>query len=150
MIQRIQTLYLLLIVIAEGLLTQFNFINYTNNSSTYNLNVFGIKSAEGIELVSDQKQLVLLCLAVLMSILGIALFNNRKLQKKFVKVLSFVCLAQMAYVTTSCYRLFEQEVESYHLGIGSYLVIAAGLLSILASRAIKKDDDLIKSVDRIR
>jgi len=42
------------------------------------------------------------------------------------------------------------ETSVSEKGIGMFLPILAILLVVLANKAIKKDEDLIKSVDRLR
>ena len=150
MIQRIQSLYLILIVIAQSLITQFNFVNFTVNGVDFNLNSNGIIDAKAIHSTEDSKQLILIVLAILFAIISLALFKNRALQIKFTKFISFVCLIQASFVGISTYHFFESNVENLQLGVASFLILISGILAVLATKAIKKDDDLVKSVDRIR
>lgn len=150
MIQRIQSLYLILIVILQSLITQFNFVNFTANGVDFNLNSNGIIDTKAIHSTEDSKQLVLVVLAILFALISLALYKNRTLQIKFTKFISFICLIQVSFIGISTYHFFESNVENLELGFASILVIISGTLAFLATKAIKKDDDLVKSVDRIR
>ena len=46
--------------------------------------------------------------------------------------------------------MISGEISVSEKGIGMFLPILAILLLVLANNAIKKDEDLVKSVDRLR
>ncbi len=58
----------------------------------------------------------------------------------------------MFYLIDKAQAMFEgMQIEAeIHYGIGTYLPLLAVVLNILATRAIKKDDKLVRSADRLR
>ena len=150
MIQRIQSLYLTLVILTQILISQFNFINFSAAGIDYHLNTNGIIDTTGKYSQEESKQLLLVGLAIFFAVISIVLFKNRPLQIKFTKFISFVCLMQVAFVCVSTYHFAENDTTNIQLGVSSYLALISGILAILAGKAIKKDDNLVKSVDRIR
>lgn len=82
--------------------------------------------------------------AALLSLISIFRYSNRKQQL----LLSYVTVvSELAAVV--CAFIYKTEVFEL-FGYGFYALIIAIPFTILAIRGIKKDDNLIKSVDRIR
>ena len=150
MLQRIQSLYLLGTIVLQVLITQFSFLNFTKQGAEYTLSAFGIVGAQGKILVSEQKQLFIIILSCVFALAATFSFKNRKLQLKLVKFIGFICAAQLSFAAISAYRLMEDGASQLNPGICSYLILLCLVLVILTSKSIKKDEDLIKSVDRIR
>ncbi len=132
MIQRIQSIYLVIAAIG-ALLSAFLFPMWT---------------AEGFDyFASSDLVLFGLILAIaLISLIGIFLFKKRRLQMKMCSLISLLSVVCGVYVG---YQYYNYDVEST-LGIGAFFLIFPLFSSIMAKKAIKKDDDLIRSVDRIR
>ena len=135
MIQRIQSVYLALAAIVAGSLP------FVSNSweTTENAAVFAI---------DKQYLLVGLLISAVMSLASIFMFKNRKSQfviNRLNIILNFILLAVFVYssLTTS------GEMEVSEKGVGILPIISIVLL-VLANKAIKKDEDLVKSVDRLR
>lgn len=81
----------------------------------------------------------------------VAIFNYKKRQHQFVInrlniILNLILLGLFVYRSLT---LSGEEVAS-EKGIGIFLPIAAVVCLVLANRAIKKDEELVKSVDRLR
>ena len=150
MVQRIQSVYLAGTVLIQLLISQFSFLAFTQNNIAYSLTAFGVVDNKGVGVEQDYKQLFIIVLACVFGIVSILLFKNRKLQIKLTKLIGFICIAQLSFAAISFYRLNEANVQSLSIGIGTILIPVCAVLSILARVAIKKDDNLIKSVDRIR
>ena len=136
MIQRIQTLYLMLaVVISAGLI--FIFQLWTNN--------------EGVSVFAKDNYLYLglFISSALLSLFSIFSFKNRKTQFMLGRlniILNFILLG--IFVTQSLNLSGEADVSEK--GIGILLPILSIVLLVLANKAIKKDEDLVKSVDRLR
>ena len=136
MIQRIQTVYLIIAaVIAGGL--PFVFSLWTNS--------------EGAEVFAKDEitYLGLFAGSAVMSIIAIFMFKNR--QSQFVLdrlniILNFILLGLFVYRSLS----LSGETEVSEKGIGILLPILSIVFLVLANKAIKKDEDLVKSVDRLR
>ncbi|WP_066224532.1 DUF4293 domain-containing protein [Formosa haliotis] len=136
MIQRIQTIYLLLAAIVScGLIFVFNLWTNQEGVLIYAEDVY---SAFGLFLASG-----------LLSIITIFLYSNRKLQFVLGRlniILNFILLGFFVYQSLNV----SGETQVSEKGIGMFLPIISIVLLVLANKAIKKDEDLVKSVDRLR
>ncbi|WP_299097980.1 DUF4293 domain-containing protein [uncultured Winogradskyella sp.] len=136
MIQRIQTLYLFLsVVISAGLIFVFHL--WTN---TEDVKVFA---------ANDYLYLGLFLASALLSLIAIFSFKNRKSQFVMGRVniiLNFILLGIFVYQSLN----ISGETNVSEKGIGILLPIFSIVCLVLANKAIKKDEDLVKSVDRLR
>jgi peptidoglycan/LPS O-acetylase OafA/YrhL len=141
MIQRIQSIWLLLTAVVTGLL--------------FKVPVYGGKLGNETtrEMLIGQNYLLMIVAAVLVIIPAVAIFffKNRSTQKKLIWVsillqIVFVVLVWMEATTFSDVQQFVQE--SYQLG--AILPIVAIIFLILAYRGISHDEKLIRSADRLR
>ena len=136
MIQRIQTLYLFLAAgISAGLIYVFHL--WTN--------------VEGVEVFADDINYVfaLFLASAFFSIVSIFRFKNRKSQFVLGRlniILNFILLGVFVYQSLN----LSGETYVSEKGIGILLPIFSIVCLVLANRAIKKDEDLVKSVDRLR
>ena len=136
MIQRIQTLYLILATgISAGLIFVFHL--WTNSD--------GIK----VYATDDYIYLGLFISSALLTLISIFNFKNRKSQFVMGRlniILNFILLGIFVYRSQT---LFGETTVS-EKGIGMLLPIFSIVCLVLANKAIKKDEDLVKSVDRLR
>lgn len=82
---------------------------------------------------------------------GITVFQFRDRQRQFVLnrvniLLQFILLGFFVYRSLS----LSGGVNSPEKGIGMLIPVFSIVFLVLANRAIKKDEDLVKSVDRLR
>ncbi len=136
MLQRIQSIYLLLVVLLSSVGSM--------------LIPFGV-SAEGEQLVANNHILVLGMFSViaLLGVLGIFMFKNRQLQFVLGRInilLNFILLGVFVYWSLN----LSGETVVSEKGIGMLFPIISIVLLVMANKAIKKDEDLVKSVDRLR
>ena len=88
-------------------------------------------------------------LSALLSIVTIFLFKNRKLQFVLGRLnilINLILLGLLIYLSLT----LSGEAMVSEKGIGMFLPIIVILVLVLANKAIKKDEDLVKSVDRLR
>ena len=93
--------------------------------------------------------LALFLASALVSIVTIFLFSNRKLQFVLGRlniILNFVLLGLFVYWSLKV----SGESQISEKGIGMLIPIVSIVFLVLANKAIKKDEDLVKSVDRLR
>lgn len=148
MIQRIQTVFLLLAVL---FLTLQTFTPMVLSKSPEPEGVF----QDGRLLVSEyQVSLALLAAAILASLITIFLFKNRKLQKNLV-ILSIVLI--IACHIAGYFYFFpsgSQSTSTLQAGlkpaVGAVLPLFGLILLALAYRFIDKDEKIVKSMDRLR
>lgn len=136
MIQRIQTLYLSITAIISGGLI-FIFYLWLNN--------------EGVKVYAKDNHLVLslFLLSALLALIAIFRFKNRKSQfilGRLNIILNFILLGIIVYQSLN----ISGEISFSKKGIGVLLPIFSIVCLALANKAIKKDEDLVKSVDRLR
>ena len=136
MIQRIQSLYLLLSIVISVVLPFF--VPIWKNADS--LNVY----------VTDCIYPLLMFLASgFLSLLTIMNFKNRKRQfiiGRLNIILNFLLLGLFVYLSLN----LSGEIFISEKGIGMSLPLISIVFLALANKAIKKDEDLVKSVDRIR
>ncbi|SHH31219.1 DUF4293 domain-containing protein [Winogradskyella jejuensis] len=136
MIQRIQTLYLLVaIAISAGLIFVFDL--YTDKNQTL---VFA---------KDNYLYLGLFLGSALLSLISIFSYKNRKSQFVLGRlniILNFILLGVFVYQSLN----LSGEATVSEKGIGMILPIFSIVFLVLANKAIKKDEDLVKSVDRLR
>lgn len=139
MIQRIQSIFLALAGLCGGALFGLPFA--TSEPTTEGF------LADGIFNIQDHIGLLILTVAVtLIAIASIFLFNNRILQMNVGKlnlVLAFGLLAWTAYQ-------FVSFGDAASFGFGLVMPVLVIILTFLANRFIQKDEDLVRSADRIR
>ena len=144
MIQRIQTLWLLLSAIGFGL----NMLP----------NIFLLKTKTvGTDLLSDQLlqvtesnlSLIGTILATAMVLIAIFLYKRRPLQLILSNLASIVFIL-LALGSAIWYCQQQGKVGEIEPGIGIISGFLAIIMIWLASKAIKKDEKLVKSMDRLR
>ncbi|MCU4157993.1 DUF4293 domain-containing protein [Carboxylicivirga sp. A043] len=150
MIQRIQTLYLLL----SGLLMASLFFIPLAQIETDTQEVFqfiyrGLTNAERETVTPTLALSILLTVATLVSFISIFMFKKRTLQIR----LCGINLALLLGSTGMIYYLgshLADETAVVNYSITTAFPIIALILTFLALRAIGKDIALLKSMDRIR
>ena len=143
MIQRIQSIYLLLAGVISG-----GLIFFVNLWSTLKGNVSGIDLLFSNSFI-EKAVSVNFFLSALLSIVAIFLFKNRKLQFVLGRLnilINLILLGLLIYLMLT----LSGEAMVSEKGIGMFLPIVVVLLLVIANKAIKKDEDLVKSVDRLR
>ena len=137
MIQRIQTVYLLLAFVVTGVLPFF-------------IPLWTMADGKDFFFMQNQAYVVFLGLSTTLSLLGILSYKKR--QNQFVIgrlniILNLILLGLFIYHSLN---LSGGTAAVSEKGIGMFLPIVAIVLLVLANKAIKKDEDLVKSVDRLR
>lgn len=96
--------------------------------------------------------IVMNVLIILFSIFSISQFKNRKKQRTYVLILCIVIILNVCLYMYYMYTITAQNeyVLQPAKSIGIYFQLISIILCLIAARRIKKDDDLVKSIDRIR
>jgi len=155
MIQRIQSLYLLLTTLLSLLFLNGSILNFINNSgSAIRITFTGIvKSSEGqgIEVINNLLPLsVIIVIIPVLSLITIFFFKNRNVQVWLSGIL-ITLVAGIILISIYCsYLIITQYNGEIVPGIKMALPLLLLILSILAFRGIRKDDRLVKSYDRLR
>jgi hypothetical protein len=153
MIQRIQTLYLLLVVVLTGLALWLPLVDFTVGADTCTLTAFGLKDAAGITLLPTVYLGVVLVAACLVPLVTIFLFKRRLVQIRLCAVELVLLIgagAMMGIYFYLCNRYFaDSEFYSHTLKISLVFPLVCLVFDLLALRAIFRDEKLVRSLDRI-
>ncbi len=149
MIQRKQTLFLLLSVLVFIATYYFPFGKFGGNE----LHSYSVLDSTGA--VNDQIQnyyfALPLSIAATLTLVSIFLYGNLKRQMTVVRfsfILFTLSVVLLAFYIRSAASIFSGE--SFAPGISFYLPFVSSFLNMYALRLMRKDEKLIKSVDRIR
>ena len=153
MIQRIQTLYLIAAIIClfvNTIMPVANFTDHANN--TFHLMHNGLQelvNGKIIQVYYSFSITILLSLAIAMAVYIIINYKRRAIQMFVCKILWVVIFATQGSILWIYFMTKPQFVGS-NISFTAFLPVLAMILSVLAFRNIKKDDDLVKSIDRLR
>ena len=133
---RPQTYYLILCLLINGILPFFFPLWYDVKGIPFRFN-------------NDIAYNVLFGLSATLSLLSI--LSHKKRQQQFVMgrlnmILNLILLGLFVYRTLTT----SGETAISEKGVGMFLPIFSIVFLVLANKAIKKDEDLVKSVDRLR
>lgn len=93
---------------------------------------------------------VVLSIAALLSLVCIFLYNNRQNQIRWVKRTMLAQVAALGWGAGILFSLGGFGVFMWDELIGVALLVLAFVAQIMALRNIKKDEELVRSMDRIR
>ncbi len=136
MLQRIQSIYLFIAVIASGVLPLF-------------LPLYTLDNGVTVSFMDNIAYVLLFIFSATLSIIGIFTYKKRKNQFVLGRlniILNLILLGLFVYHSLS----LSGEGAPSEKGIGMFLPIFSIVFLVLANKAIKKDEDLVKSVDRLR
>ncbi|HMI06825.1 MAG TPA: DUF4293 domain-containing protein [Flavobacterium sp.] len=137
MIQRIQTVYLIIALIVAAVLPFF-------------FSLWTLSDGKAFYFMQSQLYAALIGLSAALSLLGILSYKKR--QHQFVIgrlniILNLILLGLFVYRSLNVSGETPAVSEK---GIGMFLPIISIVFLVLANKAIKKDEDLVKSADRLR
>lgn len=144
MIQRIQSVYLLLATLfSGGLVFVLNLWIDAEEKEFFMMNSFNSDN------VMLKVMSALFFVSAAFTLFGIFQFKNRKLQfvlGRLSILINFILLGILVYFTQN----LSGEITVSEKGIGLLIPILTIVLVVLANKAIKKDEELVKSVNRLR
>lgn len=156
MIQRIQTLFLILSIILNIIAFFFPFVTFISEYNYYELSVLHLENltpnTESIFSGMITYPIIgLLIFSIALSIFTILKYKNRKQQMKFNKLNIFVLIILIAGILFGYTNYIEKEIEAVStFEMGAYFPLASLLFLLLANRFIIKDEKIIRSADRLR
>tara|TARA_B100001063_G_C16715162_1_gene530281 strand:+ start:429 stop:839 length:411 start_codon:yes stop_codon:yes gene_type:complete len=133
---RIQTFYLFIASLCSGVLSFFLPLKlYYDNTTT--------------TILDQYEYLLLFAFSTILSIIAIFQYNKRQNQYVLGRLNMIINLILLGLFV--CRSLINNiEYYNFESGVGFLLPVITILLLVLANRAIKKDEELVKSVDRLR
>ena len=137
MIQRIQTAYLFIALVISGVLP-------------YLFPLWTLSNGKEFLFMSDSIYTILFGLTTTLTLVSIMYFKKRQHQfvlNRLTIILNLILLGLFVYRSLN---LSGETLAVSEKGIGMFLPIVAIVFLALANKAIKKDEDLLKSADRLR
>ncbi len=155
MIQRIQTLYLLLAVVVSTitLCSPVAGLQNTQNAAIYELSYQGLYllGSSGRSLIANTWVLTAIMVIIpVLSFITIFLFKKRLLQIRLIFFNIVMMAGYYALLFIYLWQLGKALEATKFLEIVSAFPLVSIVLNFLAIRAVGKDEALIKSLNRIR
>ena len=155
MIQRIQSLFLILIAMLSGFLLTGSVISFINKTGSGINITFAevIKSTGGQEIEVIEKLLPLTILIIIIpviSLITIFLYKKRKYQlvmSRVIIILNSILIIGFLHISL---RIISEYGAQLVPGVKMIIPVLMLILAILTFRGIRKDDKLVKSYDRLR
>ena len=144
MIQRIQSIYLFVATLLSGVLILI--VNLWENELGEKIYVMDSFNSGNTLIIAMG---AMFFVSALLTLIAIFNFKNRQMQfviGRLVILINFILLGVLVYYTQN----LSGEVQVSEKGIGLLIPILVILLVVMANKAIKKDEELVKSVDRLR
>ncbi len=154
MIQRIQTLFLLLSTILIFLVFMFPLSELlVNENLRYIFRYRGIyEIADNAEIltISSLPLAILYGVVLIVGLMSIFLFKNRMLQMRLSIINIMLMLGSYGLAYYYIFISFNELAADLHFSFAGTFPIISAILTYMAFRGIKKDEKLVKSLDRIR
>jgi hypothetical protein len=155
MIQRIQSVYLLLTTLISLLFLKGGFLVFSEKPGSVIkvsfTEITRVTTVQGPEIIDKVLPLTILIIIIpVLAIVTIFLFKNRKIQLRLALLLIFFTGVLTLAFIHSVINITGAHEATLVPGFRMFLPLIMLLFSILAYRGIKKDDNLVKSYDRLR
>lgn len=157
MIQRIQTLYLLVVAILMATLLLVPLGAFIGSAEEFVITAWGIDSLSAPEagkIVASPQMAILIILAGLVPLVGIFLYKKRFLQLRLCVVEIVLLIGVQVYIAMYVLRanslVSELGDASMRFSVADVLPFIAIILTVMAFRGISRDIALLKSLNRIR
>ena len=147
MIQRIQTIYMLLSTFLAGLMLRLKLADIFSGDQLYTFSSAGI--FKDTEKLQNGLPLQILILGILLAhVFAILSYKNRIRQMRILVFTEVLLLGLLGIILYFAYGSFADMNVAFKLPVA--FPLAAMILDFLSIRAIGKDEALVRSIDRIR
>lgn len=153
MIQRIQTLYLLVAELFIGSLFIKPFAKLVDKGGAeYTTDLLGVHKLGANSLLLQSNTLLSILGGALLILILLTIFNykNRKNQQKLAFIGLGGCIVTAGLMFLHVQSISEQLAGIYTLTLTFVFPIIAAVLIFMAIKGIRKDEALVRSIDRIR
>jgi hypothetical protein len=150
MIQRIQTVYLLITIILTGFVIGFPLVElFTENDTSYVMTILGVYFEKNME-YSTWGLLVLCIINMIIALIAVFLYRNRVLQMRLC-VFNILVIVGF-YILFAFYYWIIQEKFAAEMLVKWPVILPLinAIFTYLALRAIAKDEALVRAADRLR
>ena len=154
MLQRIQTVYLAFVIIGCIIISMFSLFSVTVTDGIYQLSVIKtsfLSQSKTTDLSFNFPLMIINALVALITLVTIVRYNDRKLQVKMINIVLLLVVIFIGVLILD-YRQLADLSGSANSSINPVLIIVPIhiVLLLLARNAIKKDEALVRSADRLR
>lgn len=151
MIQRIQTLFLLAVVILSGLMLTGDLVVMDSGTGTlFNISFVGLGEVGGKLLQRLWPLSIIIGLIPALSLAAVFLFKKRSLQ---MRITMFIMLLSLGTIILGAFYviMFDRKIDVTVIWkVRALFPLVSAILAWLAYRAIMKDDLRVRSYDRLR
>jgi divalent metal cation (Fe/Co/Zn/Cd) transporter len=159
MIQRIQTVFLFLVAVAMILVVTFPIWQQVNPDqsqiltlSAWSLDKIDTQTQEVIQSDGNIYLGILAIIAAILALFSLTQYKNRTMQMFINMINSIVMVVTLALIIWTSHQAnvsFNPEVNGAFM-VGFWAIFGGMIMNLLANRFIRKDEMLVRSVDRIR
>lgn len=151
MIQRIQSIYLLLTTLLALLFLTGRIVSFEDGLY---IGLSGVNKLTEAVVTENIESLIffsgILILIPLISLVTIFMYKNRRAQSRMTIILVIMIIVEIFAVFYYSYHVVEKMNAELIPGFKLILPVLMLIFSFLAYRNIRKDEDLVKSYDRLR
>ncbi len=155
MLQRIQSVYLLLVFVFAILFAVLPVAEFVTDTAVYSLRLMRYRVFfDQLAFSANWQGIVLIVFWVAILVFSVLMtfyFKKRLLQIKLGKlnILLHVCLIMLTFFFLDALRN-QVDVIGFNYGAGVIFPVISLLFILMAIKAIKKDEELVRSADRFR
>lgn len=153
MIQRIQSVYLLLASIAIYALFIFPVVNTLTSEGARQIKITGVYETVSNQVVQTKPFTLMTIATATLGLIPLVLifqFKNRKRQLILVYGFVVVMIAYSFWISQIIKSAANTNLQISDYNIGAGLTSVAILFLVLAGKGIHRDEKLVKSADRLR
>jgi len=155
MIQRLQSVYLLLVIIMSVIFISGKLLTYNNSQGQIRTITFtgetpGAHPVSNSEIIKILPVSILSLLIPILALISAMLYKNRKVQAKFVMILLGIEILLIGTCVGYYIFLFRNQFGGISFGYRAVIPLINIILTLLALQGIRKDEKLVKSYDRLR
>jgi len=150
MIQRIQTLYLFVVVVLGVMLIWLPVVQFVSPVEAEELQVWELTALGGAPLQGLWGLLVATLLIPVLALVDIFLYNKRILQARLNIFSVMLCLGWYGVLAIYIWLAKMSLGLEWHIMPCASIPLVCMILTIMATRRILKDEALVRAADRIR
>ena len=159
MIQRIQTLYLFLIVVLGTLLCFFSPVGFATaeNAETFRIltmsftGIYDMTNPElSVRLMNTVSLGIISVMIPLLALIDIFIYKKRILQARLNVITVVLCLGWYAVLAVYVWFAKMNYYVEWYITPWAAIPLVNMVLTLMATRAILKDEALVRAADRLR
>jgi amino acid transporter len=157
MIQRVQSIYYALAMICVSIASfGANIYVFQGSETRYEFNAFGISeftTSDNVDALSPMPYYIVGICLILLAFIALMSYKNHKRQLAVGRLTLFVYFVLVILTLLGSFLghyLTEEETLSRNLGAGFFFFIAGFPFIFLGNIGVKRDKNLLESLDRLR